>query len=95
MAPPNSGTLYYNYKGSFFIILLALVDGNHMFRLIDVGGYGSNSDGGVFRNCTFGMHFMADRLHFPPDRPFPNYQPLRIPHCIIGDAAFPTHVNLL
>ena len=96
MAPPNSGSLYYNYKGSFSIILLAVVDGDYRFRLIDVGGYGSNSDGGIFQHCTFGQRFLQDRLHFPADRPLPHHHiGVSVPHCIVGDAAFPSKINLL
>ena len=36
-APPNSGCLYYNYKGFYFIIMLALVDANYKFMYVDVG----------------------------------------------------------
>ena len=46
----RSGLLHYNYKGTYIIALLALVDANEMFRYLDNGKNGRVSDGGVYRD---------------------------------------------
>jgi len=51
IAPPHSGSQYYNYKGYLSIIMLALVDAHYKFIHVDVGAYGADSDARVFREC--------------------------------------------
>ena len=43
--PHNSGNVFYNYKGFFSVVLLALVGADYKFIWIDTGGAGHQSDG--------------------------------------------------
>lgn len=49
--PPNSGAQYYNYKGYYSIVLMAIVNSNYEFIYVNVGKYGRLSDGGIIE-CT-------------------------------------------
>ncbi|XP_039527525.1 uncharacterized protein LOC120479290 [Pimephales promelas] len=64
-APANSGSLYFNYKGTFSVVLLALVDADYRFLVVDVGSYGSNSDGGIFANSVLGKALTDGTLNVP------------------------------
>lgn len=44
-APPTTGSLYFNYKKQFSIILLAVCNADCNFIYANVGAYGSESDG--------------------------------------------------
>ena len=72
-APPNSNSLFYNYKGFFSIVLMALVDADYRFIFIDVGNYGSNGDSGIFKNSALGEAFGAQMLDVPPPKQLPGY----------------------
>ena len=50
-APKNTGSLYYNYKGFFSIVMLGLVDADYKFLWVDVGANGSASDAQLFNSC--------------------------------------------
>ena len=65
--PKLSGTLYYNYKGFFSIVLMALCGANYCFTLFDLGQYGSNNDSGILANSEIGKMFEEDQLNVSPD----------------------------
>lgn len=78
--PPNSGSVFYNYKG---IILFALVDANYCFKYIEVGANCRANDSTIFRNSTLNAALLNGDLNFPQT------------YVIVGDDAFPLRTNLL
>ena len=47
--PNNTGSTYYNYKGGFSTVLMAVVNGQYRFKLISVGSAGKEADSTIFR----------------------------------------------
>lgn len=81
--PKHSGLLYYNYKGSYSIVLMALVDSEYIFRYIDIGALGRTSDGGIFQHCSLKKAIDEKSLNLPEIFFF------------VGDDAFPLKPYLL
>ncbi|XP_062387121.1 uncharacterized protein LOC134100772 [Sardina pilchardus] len=95
-APPSSGSVYYNYKGTFSIVLLAVVDARYCFRLVDIGAYGRNSDGGTLSASAFGTALRQNTLGIPEDSILPGAEHLGpMPHVFLADEAFPLRRNIM
>jgi len=95
-APPNSGSAFFNYKGFFSVVLMAVADADLRFVIVDIGDFGSNSDGGIFRRSAFGQRLLSGRLNLPPDERLGNSVSGEvIPYVFIADEAFPLGKNLM
>ena len=64
-APSRSGSLYFNYNKTFRIVLLGSCDYRYKFTTVDMGAYGSQSDGGVFRHSIFGQRMEGSDIDIP------------------------------
>lgn len=92
--PPNSGSYYFNYKHTFSIVLLAIVDANYRFLYVDIGCNGRISDGGVFKNCNIYQKFEQNKLDVPKPAPLPGTTIIS-PYVLVADDAFPLKTYIL
>lgn len=95
-APPSSGSQYWNYKGTFSIVLMAVVDAHYRFLVVDVGAYGRSSDGGILVSSAFGTAMRNGILDHPEDKLLPGADHLgHQPHAFVADEAFPLRRDIL
>ncbi|PIK56885.1 putative nuclease HARBI1 [Apostichopus japonicus] len=95
-APPNSGSVFFNYKHTFSVVLMAIVDHMYCFTVIDVGAFGSCSDGGIFARSQIGRQMDSNELDIPPYQQLPGAPEIgKLPFVALGDEAFPLKINLM
>ncbi|XP_070184609.1 putative nuclease HARBI1 [Littorina saxatilis] len=70
--PPQSGSLYYNYKGFFSLVMLALVDADYNFIWVDVGAMGHMSDAQIYNASEVKECFEDGTINLPPPQPMTN-----------------------
>jgi hypothetical protein len=81
--PDNSCSEFCNYKGTYSIILFALVDADYWFVFNEVGSNGRVNDGAMFRNSKLNSAMENNLLIWPDNS------------VIIGDDAFPLRNTLM
>jgi hypothetical protein len=85
--PKNGGSKFFNHYKFHSIVLMAICDAEYKFLWVDVGAYGSNSDGGVLANSDFGKRLAEKTLNIPGWKVLPGTN-VQFPHFFIGDEAF-------
>jgi len=85
--PPNSGSSFFNYKGFYSIVLMALVDADYKFRWVQVGDTGSSSDAQIWNHCDLREAIDSGVIGIPDPAPLAaDNEPM--PYFLIGDDAF-------
>ncbi|XP_039951977.1 protein ANTAGONIST OF LIKE HETEROCHROMATIN PROTEIN 1-like [Bactrocera tryoni] len=92
--PPNSRSKYFNNKQFNSIILLAACDSSYTFTFVDVGAYGNQSDGGVFKNSLFRNMISDKSMDAPNATNLPNSD-IVFPYYFVADVEFPLERNIM
>ena len=104
ICPKYAGSKFYKYKGVYSIVLIAFVDYNYRFLMVEIGCQGGISDWGLFRNLDINFALKQNKLNFPAPIPllenddpfwqwFNNEQ--RFPLVSAGDNCFPLSQNCM
>ena len=85
--PKKSVSEYFNYKGYFSLVLLALVDADYRFLWVNVGASGSSSDAQIFNRSKLKRRIENGTLGLPPPEPLGPWGP-ELHYFLLGDDAF-------
>lgn len=92
--PKKSGSMFYNYKKYFSVVLQAVADANYKFIIVEVGGYGKQSDGGTFRASHLRQFLNDNLLDIPEASNLPGTQ-VAVPYVFLSDEAYPLTTYLM
>uniref|UniRef100_A0A1B0GMF1 Uncharacterized protein n=1 Tax=Phlebotomus papatasi TaxID=29031 RepID=A0A1B0GMF1_PHLPP len=93
--PPGSGSLYYNYKKFHSLVLMAIVDANYNFLLVDIGTNGRISDGGVLQQTYFYELLDEKKLNIPRPERLVIGKDTIYPYVFVADDAFPMKQEIM
>ena len=93
-APSNSGSEFFNYKGYFSIILLAVYNASYLLSVINIGSARYESDTGIFARSKKYEILDTNKIRLPKNMKPLNYETL-LPYFAVGDEAFPLKQYLL
>ncbi|KAJ8872371.1 hypothetical protein PR048_025975 [Dryococelus australis] len=85
--PPKSGSMFYNYKHFFCIVLHAVAAQDYTFVAVDIGAYCKESDGGIFASSNLFRQLQNGALKTNLKKCLPGSD-ITLPHIIIGDDAY-------
>lgn len=85
--------MYRNYKGFYSINMLTVTDANYKFVVVDIGGYGKDSDWGMFSASALSEQLESNSFNLPPTQKLPNSD-IEAPYVIIADEGLPLRVYL-
>ncbi|KAJ8897420.1 hypothetical protein PR048_002766 [Dryococelus australis] len=92
--PPGSGSLFYNYKGTFSVVLFAVVNANYEFMYVHSGVHGSVADSGGLKHTNFYENLMSGNLNLPLPSLLPGTDILA-PYVFLVDEAFAISEHVL
>ncbi|XP_067139320.1 uncharacterized protein [Centruroides vittatus] len=93
ISPPKKDCIdYYNYKGWYSVVLLAVSDAKYMFTYINVGSPGRNNDAHIFKNSNSLLTCLQNINSLELGERIGGEV---VPPLIIGDSAFPLQPTLM
>ena len=87
--PPDTGTLFHNYKGFFSLVLMVVCNANYCFTVTGICQHGRNNDSGVLSKSEMGKRLSASEIHLPKPERLPGFLFDLLPFYLLIDEIFP------
>lgn len=91
----HSGSMYYNYKEYYSVVLLAVVDANYRLVYVYVGSYGKECDSSIFKDSILWKSIKSNKLELPDEKCLPGTENPKLPYFFVGDEAFGLNKHLM
>ena len=91
---PHSGSIFYNYKKSHLIVLMAVMGPYYQCLCADFGTNGRVSDGRVWSKTSLARAIEDRELLLPEPEGLPSGVK-KVPYVFVGDGAFPLKTYLM
>lgn len=95
ICPSNSGSMFYNYKEYYSVVLLAIADSKYRFVYVNIGSFGKDCDSAIFKRCGLWKSIETKTHQLPDDKCLPGTERPEVPYFFVGDEAFALHKHLL
>jgi hypothetical protein len=95
MCPRDSGSMFFNYKAYFSLVLMAVADSNYRFLYVGIGSFGKECDSTIFKSSSLWTAIEASAQILPTEKCLPGTESPKLPYFFIGDEAFGLHKHLL
>lgn len=92
---PRAGSMNFNYKHYYSIVLLAIADADYNFSFVYITAYGKDCDSSVFQNTEFWRRLLNNKLDIPEARAITLEIGLKVPYVFLSDNAFSINEHIL
>jgi hypothetical protein len=93
--PEHSGSIFYNYKDFFPMILMAVADPNYRSVYVDFGRCGKDCDSTIFKRSMLLTSLQTNKLELPIERLLSGTEGSNVPYFFVGDEGFALNRNIL
>ncbi|GBN66123.1 hypothetical protein AVEN_100518-1 [Araneus ventricosus] len=95
VSPMESGSMYFNYKDYYSIVLMGIADSKYRFVFVHIGSYGKDCDSSVFKQTQLWKSIESSSKNLPDEECLPGTESPKLPYFFVADAAFGLHKHLL
>lgn len=95
VCPVGSGSMFFNYKEYYSIVLMAIADSSYRFTFVNIGSYGNDCDSSILKDTKLWKSIESGSHNLPEEMCLPGTESPKVPYFFVADAAFGLHKHLL